>query len=467
MNKKQFLPFLLTGAFLRLFLIWRPPLWYDENFTLLVSRLPFERMLAAVAGDVHPPLWYLITWGMDHLGGPAWLIRLPAALIGILSLYVFWILLQDLAISTRVQYVAMGLFVISPAMIYYSQEGRMYSLLALLVMIAFHSAWFGKWGRFTLSAIAMYYTQVYAVFYLAAIVLAVLIRERGQWRPLLKTGLIVSLAGLPWSFVTLSQMNNIEGNYWISQDNPGSLVYTLTRLFFAWSLSGDFETWGLIAVIFLFAALTVAIVYVIRKKQAGMMPIFIMTFAPPLLALIASWIWQPVLLHRPLIGILPFMFILLAMPVDWILRDPFRSAFAIGFILPIMGAALIGVYTADVRQSDQDGLNYILSNWQPGDIIYHYSDGTYVNWTPYLGDLAQYQYMQYPCAPTLGSLSMQTREALEIQFTPLENIPYKRSWVIWGESPLTPDCQRDHLGQLVYTMQDNEWMFLGVWLNEH
>lgn len=466
MTKKQFLPFLVTGSFLRLLLIWRAPLWYDENFTLLVSRLPFDRMLAAVAGDVHPPLWYIVTWITAHLFPWPWAIRIPAALIGIAGLYVFWRILDDMQIPLKVQFVAMGLMVISPDLIYYAQEGRMYSLLAVLVMVAFHSAWFGKWTRFTLAAIALYYTQVYAVFYLVAIVAILLIRDRGNWKPLLKSGLMVSLAGLPWAFVTLSQMANIYGNYWIVTDNLASLAYILERLFFGKLFPSVLETWDLVAAVILFEAVTLAIYYVLRHKIKIAWVFCGMFIIPPTLAVLASTIWQPVLLHRPLIGILPFLFVLLAYPVEWIAEKPIRVISAAGLVVPIFAAAVIGVYTHDFKNNYGPGREYILANWQAGDVLYHYSDGTWVNWTPYLGDLVAFEFMEYPCDPTRGMLSETTRLALGVQYSPIEYIPYKRAWVVWGESPLTPLCQQRPEGDPVLVLEQNDYVFSGVWLYE-
>jgi len=467
MTKRQFLPFLYTGAFLRLLLIWRAPLWYDENFTLLVSRLSWDRMLAAVAGDVHPPLWYIITWITAHILPGSWVIRIPAALIGIAGVYVFWRILADMHIPLKVQFVAMGLMVISPAMLYYSQEARMYSLLATLVMVAFHSAWFGKWTRFTLAAIALYYTQVYSVFYLASIVAVLLIRDRGNWKPLLKSGLLISLAGLPWAFVTLGQMANISGNYWIVTDSLASVVYILERLFFGKTFPDVIQTWDLLAAIVLFEAITLAIYYAIKNRVSHAWVMICMAFIPPALALLASVIWQPVLLHRPLLGILPFLFVLLAYPVEWIAAAPARIVITSAMVIPLMAASLLGVYTHDMKFYYSNGLDYISTNFEPGDIIYHYSDGTFVNWTPYLGNIAPYQYMQYPCEPTYGMLSETTRFAIGIQYSPLENIPYKRAWVVWGESPLTPKCQVRPAGDPVIVLEQNDYVFAGVWLYEH
>jgi len=48
------------ATLLRLWLAVLPePLWYDEAFSAAVARLPVDRMIAATAGDVHPPGYYV------------------------------------------------------------------------------------------------------------------------------------------------------------------------------------------------------------------------------------------------------------------------------------------------------------------------------------------------------------------------------------------------------------------------
>jgi len=82
-------PFLL-GSLLRLAWIWTQPLWYDENFTLAVLRLPLDRMWTAILGDVHPPLFYLLYKPFALLELPTWCLRIPSVLLGILSLWLAW-----------------------------------------------------------------------------------------------------------------------------------------------------------------------------------------------------------------------------------------------------------------------------------------------------------------------------------------------------------------------------------------
>jgi len=104
MKQRTFLTLFVVAFVMRVFMIWDAPLWYDENFTYILARLPLDRMIAATAGDVHPPLWYLIEWAMYHLLPqlPAWAIRLPALTCSLLSLMMFYLLCEALHINERV-----------------------------------------------------------------------------------------------------------------------------------------------------------------------------------------------------------------------------------------------------------------------------------------------------------------------------------------------------------------------------
>jgi uncharacterized membrane protein len=136
MTKRWLLVLFAIAAILRLGFVWIAPAWYDENFTLIVSRLPFDRMLLAVAGDVHPPLWYLLLWPLGQLHAPIWVLRIPAALLSVFSVGIFWSILGALELSPRVRVAALVLMAILPIQLYYAMEARMYTLLEFLVLAA-------------------------------------------------------------------------------------------------------------------------------------------------------------------------------------------------------------------------------------------------------------------------------------------------------------------------------------------
>src|SRR3990172_8957004 len=89
----RYWPWLLfcSALAVRLFHLGSESLWYDEAFSAHLAALPLPRLIAATAGDVHPPLWYIIEWLMVHtLGASEFSLRLPAALAsagGVLEMF--------------------------------------------------------------------------------------------------------------------------------------------------------------------------------------------------------------------------------------------------------------------------------------------------------------------------------------------------------------------------------------------
>lgn len=60
---------LVAAAALRVRLAADTPLWFDEIYTLWVARLAPADLLRTVAGDIHPPLHYLLVWAWRAVGG--------------------------------------------------------------------------------------------------------------------------------------------------------------------------------------------------------------------------------------------------------------------------------------------------------------------------------------------------------------------------------------------------------------
>lgn len=63
------------------------PMWFDEFFTLFVSRLPtYAAMLHAMPADGQPPLQYWLThWSLQFLGGSVLALRFPELLAAVAS----------------------------------------------------------------------------------------------------------------------------------------------------------------------------------------------------------------------------------------------------------------------------------------------------------------------------------------------------------------------------------------------
>jgi hypothetical protein len=452
---------------LRLAFIWVAPLWYDENFTVLLSRLPLDRMLAATAGDVHPPLWYLITWPLGHLSAlPAWFIRIPSALFSIAAYIMFDKVTQELPISQRVRLAAMIGMAILPVNIYYAQEGRMYAMLEFFVLLGFWAVRNLQVRRvwLLLAGVGMLYTQNYGVFYFSALGLIWFVYNWRTWKLVDVISFILPLLlWVPWVSVMLGQMKLITGNYWLVETlSLGRVLYHLER---AIMLTQGNAVLEILPIMLFYGLLASGVIYSVSHRTCALPPVLIMAFAPLLMAVTVSLAWQPMLLSRPLIGSVPFLLLLICSQAN-VLTTPRRTIIALIVVLPILITRLMSIYWYGEIKGMwyQRAETFIQENIQPGDKVYVSGDSAYINLAPY----ADYEIYLIPeCGFTRGQLTAQTRAAMGYQSAPMPSTG--RYFVVWEHSPLSPLCEFDQFGKVLPPTPDHilwwdEMMKTGVWI---
>ena len=465
MNRRNFSILLGLAALARLPMLF-DHFWYDENFTLALVRLPFDRMLAAVIGDVHPPLFYVIAWMFGHWGGPAWLVRLPSFIAGLAALVVFRAVLDQLSLQPKTQQAALILLAFAPMQLHYDSEARMYALLLLLVLCCVWAILAQRMVLQQVALIALVYTHNWGLIYAASLAaLAMLYPWSGcDWRSwklylrftphmskrYLAPFLPVLLAWLPWAFVMRSQMGTIAQAYWITRVSPGQLAYYVFQQ--VWSVAlpnpvGFMVTW---------AWLVIGLV-AMWKTYFSPWRVTLLAFLPLLLGVIVSLAWQPVIIFRALIGTAPFLYIILAAPFEWIYErraawhheQPVilrRALLAAVFLAPLVILAYPSLYAADFRGDNTIKVaDYLKSHMRPGDLLVVGGDGGVINMLPY----GYSPIMMTECGPALGGISPATRAAIGFDIRPWSEIHAKRIWLFWGTTPLLPQCAADEFHAVV------------------
>jgi uncharacterized membrane protein len=131
------LTILVLGTVLRFWHLGRQSLWIDEGFSWLAVRLSFPGITQLSWSDVHPPLYYyLLKANLLVLPPTEFGLRLPSALFSVAGLAVMIRFVNRHWGYRAACYVGL-LAATSPFDIYYAQEARMYSLLALLFVLSF------------------------------------------------------------------------------------------------------------------------------------------------------------------------------------------------------------------------------------------------------------------------------------------------------------------------------------------
>lgn len=200
---------LLTAALLRFYRLGQQPVWCDETyFFMMASQNGWIRtVLQTMAQDVYPPLFFLLL----HAEGLAsmdlhWL-RLPMAMAGIGGVWLLWSLLRR-HFGSRAALMGGALAALSPVLVFYSQELKMYSILSLLLLLLLDECLRlleqpqRPWWRLTLWATLSVYT-----FYLSLIVWACLLasaawlrRDRlASLKPMATGFLVAGVLFLPWA----------------------------------------------------------------------------------------------------------------------------------------------------------------------------------------------------------------------------------------------------------------------------
>ena len=117
---------LILGGILRFAFLGRWSLWTDELYNL--GLMPVSALLAdGIPADQHPPLYYLLLELVLNIGRSEWLMRLPSALAGFLTIPIMWRIGVALK-RPNIGLLAATFLAFAPLHIWYSREARMYAL---------------------------------------------------------------------------------------------------------------------------------------------------------------------------------------------------------------------------------------------------------------------------------------------------------------------------------------------------
>jgi mannosyltransferase len=123
---------LLLASFLRFYRIDAQSLWNDEGNSARIAERTLDLILEGAAGDIHPPGYYLLLHGWRALFGHSEFALRSLSTVAGLALVIFTYLLGRYLFGETTGLAAAFLGAVSPFAVYYSQEARMYALLAAL-----------------------------------------------------------------------------------------------------------------------------------------------------------------------------------------------------------------------------------------------------------------------------------------------------------------------------------------------
>ncbi|MBM4466005.1 MAG: hypothetical protein FJ014_10720 [Chloroflexi bacterium] len=309
------LPYLLVlVAFaVRLYRIDYQSLWRDEGVSLYLAASSIPAILANRAGDVHPPLYFILLHFWTKLAGFSELsARFFSLFFGALLVPSLYSVVRKI-FGTKTALATTAIAALSPLYVVYSQEVRTYALLPLCYLLIIYRlyrlargeelAW-RHWlelAAVEVLCLHLHYFSIFAVAYMNLFIAALWLRRREiNLRGWLSSQALAALACLPWAWMVIRS--------WATESPPqptlaGSALRMafLQQANFVWHFSiGGKHLWGhrlfaplssLLAVAFI-VALSLSIGTDARRRQT------LVTLAHlivPLIMVFVLWWWKPLL----------------------------------------------------------------------------------------------------------------------------------------------------------------------------
>ena len=131
-NLAVLLLIIVLAAFLRFYLLDSQSFWNDEGNSARIAERSLQKITEAAAGDIHPPLYYyLLHFWRGVFGSSEIALRSLSAVLGVLLVGLTYLIGRK-AFSVGVGLLAAFVAAVNPFQVYYSQEARMYMLLAVI-----------------------------------------------------------------------------------------------------------------------------------------------------------------------------------------------------------------------------------------------------------------------------------------------------------------------------------------------
>jgi mannosyltransferase len=303
---------LVIGTWLRFRNLSADSIWLDEAESWRQSKGSLADLISATAEDNYPPLHNLLLFAFIKVSGTdtEWVLRAPSALLGVANIVaIYWL---GALIGGRIAGVlAAAILATSAFHIDYSQEARMYALLALAATLYAAAAFFfvkspnyARAGLLVVCGLALVYSHPFgtlnwiaiAIGVTANILLASDLRRRALV-PWVIANAAIAVGFLPWALILLQRAVEVGGHFWVPYPSPDVIYWEL------YSLLG-----GRLGAVALLIGAGVAL----RSNFSASVVLLFWAVAPVALALIESLVSTPIFLDRYFIGSLPALFTLAA-----------------------------------------------------------------------------------------------------------------------------------------------------------
>lgn len=354
-------------------------LWLDEASTISLSKGSFESIwITTLSGDFHPPLFHWIEHVMLFLGQSEVILRFVPALLGSLTIPVFYFIGKEFR-DRNVGLICAALLTVSYFGIYYSQEAYSYSMVlfvfSLVLLFYFRALRTNETSQWLLlglfSALAVW-THYYVLIGLFVIYLHAIFTLREKLRSDIHEGkkILVALGAmtlliLPLIFVVLERYQTLTA----SAPTYGVLGPVLIQETFI-RFSGGYSpfSWPIAIVYLILMFGGFAFLYLEDRNKCLFSAMFLVL--PLIISVIVSS--RMTMNPRYLIYLMPVFFALVAASYPIIFRFIPNKKLLYAFIILIfaINAPLLAGYYTSYTKEDWRGFSQIVQNvTNDGDFV--------------------------------------------------------------------------------------------------
>lgn len=385
---------LFVGLFVRIYNLGSESFWLDEGFSIMLGKLSLSKIVEATSHDFHPPLYYVILhFWINLFGDSEFSSRFLSLIFGVLSIFMIY-KVGSLIFNNNIGILSSLILALSAFHIQYSQELRMYSLMALLTLLSFYFCirLLGKRGLifslcYIVFSIFLMYTHVSGLFIIIAqnIYLLTLFlltnyeRNLSFRRWIFLQGILVVLYA-PWIRILITQISKYQSSSWWV---PVPTIFSIISTFRSYS--------GSLILLSIFLLLSFFSIFIFRRIKGKVILkdllksiegyswsiglsninknylLIVWLLTPVILPFLISKLSSPIYLTRLLIGSsLPF-YILIANGIENI-RNRYLKIITINLIIAFSMVSVTGYYKVS-KEPWREVANIIETNAKPGDLL--------------------------------------------------------------------------------------------------
>jgi len=279
-------------------------LWGDEAFSAVAAQRPFFEMIAVVAKDTSPPLFYIIMWTWFKIFGSSEIAIRSLTLLFYLGTISFVFLLVKKLYNKKAAFWATLLTLFNPFLFPYAFEGRMYfSLLFFTVASYYFLASKNRWGYIAAATAAIYSHHFAFLAIFSQFVWQIFDQpNKKNIIKVVKDYLIIGALYIPWLYPLYLQTTLVSGGFWLGKPRPVDLINIFKNLLNNKVISNYHKTIPLIA----------GAIALTRKWQKKDLFFVFWLAVPPIAAFLISQTSLKIFYERYLLYCVPPLTILLA-----------------------------------------------------------------------------------------------------------------------------------------------------------